>query len=99
MTHSWRISALAERHRALGSNLEDWNGMGTAWTYDSDLADHHQAIRTRAGLMDVSGLKKSTTSAPTPKPAAMGHHPRHRQALPRQVGVRLDARRGRQVRR
>ena len=32
MTHSWRISALAERHRALGSNLEDWNGMGTAWT-------------------------------------------------------------------
>lgn len=58
MAHSWRISALAERHRALGSNLEDWNGMGTAWTYDSDLADHHQAIRTRAGLMDVSGLKK-----------------------------------------
>lgn len=58
MTHSWRISALAERHRALGSNLEDWNGMGTAWTYSSDLADHHQAIRTHAGLMDVSGLKK-----------------------------------------
>ena len=58
MAHSWRISALAERHRALGSNLEDWNGMGTAWTYASDLADHHQAIRTRAGLMDVSGLKK-----------------------------------------
>ncbi|WP_330213947.1 aminomethyltransferase family protein [Pseudomonas sp. Z18(2022)] len=58
MTHSWRISALAERHRALGSNLEDWNGMGTAWTYSSGLADHHQAIRTRAGLMDVSGLKK-----------------------------------------
>jgi len=58
MTHSWRISALAERHRALGSNLEDWNGMGTAWTYSSALADHHEAIRTRAGLMDVSGLKK-----------------------------------------
>ena len=58
MTHSWRISALAERHRALGSNLEDWNGMGTAWTYRSALADHHEAIRTRAGLMDVSGLKK-----------------------------------------
>jgi aminomethyltransferase len=58
MAHSWRISALAERHRALGSNLEDWNGMGTAWTYASDLADHHQAIRTKAGLMDVSGLKK-----------------------------------------
>ncbi|PXW14989.1 aminomethyltransferase family protein [Paraburkholderia caballeronis] len=58
MAHSWRISALADRHRALGSNLEDWNGMGTAWTYASDLADHHEAIRTKAGLMDVSGLKK-----------------------------------------
>jgi aminomethyltransferase len=58
MAHSWRISALADRHRALGSQLEDWNGMGTAWTYETDLADHHEAIRTRAGLMDVSGLKK-----------------------------------------
>ena len=26
---SWRTSALAARHKALGSNLEDWNGMGT----------------------------------------------------------------------
>ena len=58
MTNSWRISALADRHRALGSNLEDWNGMGTAWTYGHDLASDHVAIRTRAGLMDVSGLKK-----------------------------------------
>ncbi|AVD83265.1 aminomethyl transferase family protein [Pseudomonas sp. SWI6] len=58
MANSWRISALRERHLALGSNLEDWNGMGTAWTYASDLADHHEAIRTQAGLMDVSGLKK-----------------------------------------
>lgn len=58
MTPSWRTSALAERHRALGSHLEDWNGMGTAWTYDADTADHHEAIRTKAGLMDVSGLKK-----------------------------------------
>jgi len=58
MSNSWRISALRERHLALGSQLEDWNGMGTAWTYASDLADHHEAIRTHAGLMDVSGLKK-----------------------------------------
>jgi aminomethyltransferase len=58
MTSSWRISALADRHRALGSALEDWNGMGTAWTYASDLQEGHVAIRTRAGLMDVSGLKK-----------------------------------------
>lgn len=59
MANSWRISALRERHLALGSNLEDWNGMGTAWTYEAtSLADAHEAIRTRAGLMDVSGLKK-----------------------------------------
>ena len=58
MTRSWRFAALADRHRALGSKLEDWNGMPTAWTYDSDLQSHHVAIRTKAGLMDVSGLKK-----------------------------------------
>lgn len=75
MTLSWRISALAERHRALGSNLEDWNGMGTAWTYSSALADHHEAIRTRAGLMDVSGLKKSITWDPMPKACCNGRPP------------------------
>ena len=32
MTATWRFSALADRHRALGSQLEDWSGMGTAWT-------------------------------------------------------------------
>lgn len=58
MANSWRMSALSDRHRALGSNLEDWNGMGTPWTYESDLALAHEAIRTKAGLMDVSGLKK-----------------------------------------
>lgn len=58
MTHSWRTSTLVDRHRALGSNLEDWNGMPTAWTYDKDINEEHVAIRTKAGLMDVSGLKK-----------------------------------------
>ncbi len=58
MTLTWRHSALADRHRALGSRLEDWNGMGTAWTYAKPVSDDHVAIRTKAGLMDVSGLKK-----------------------------------------
>jgi len=58
MALSWRYSVLADRHRALGSKLEDWNGMGTAWTYAKDVAGDHVAIRTKAGLMDVSGLKK-----------------------------------------
>ncbi|MDO5371055.1 aminomethyltransferase family protein [Paracoccus sp. (in: a-proteobacteria)] len=64
MTNSWRISTLADRHRALGSNLEDWNGMPTAWTYDKPMIDDYTAIRTKAGLMDVSGLKKVHVTGP-----------------------------------
>ena len=56
---SWRRSPLADRHRALGSTLEDWNGMETAWTYTaSNLPNEHEAVRTRAAIMDVSGLRK-----------------------------------------
>ena len=58
MPLTWRHSVLADRHRALGSRLEDWSGMGTAWTYDKDIYQEHIAVRTKAGLMDVSGLKK-----------------------------------------
>jgi len=57
----WRHSALAHRHAEIGGELEDWNGMGTAWFYDDTperaKADY-EAVRTKAGLMDVSGLKK-----------------------------------------
>lgn len=58
MTSSWRFSALVSRHRAMGSDLEDWSGMGTAWSYDKDQEEEYLAIRTKAGFMDVSGLKK-----------------------------------------
>ncbi len=53
-----RSSALASRHRELGSGLEDWNGMGTAWSYSSDPNDEHDAVREAAGLFDMSPLKK-----------------------------------------
>lgn len=63
----WRASALAHRHAAIGGELEDWNGMGTAWFYDHTperaKADY-EAVRTKAGLMDVSGLKKVHVSGP-----------------------------------
>src|SRR5260370_28710006 len=56
---TWRRSPLADRHRALGARREDWNGMETAWTYTATtLADEHEAVRTRAAIMDVSGLRK-----------------------------------------
>jgi aminomethyltransferase len=65
MTNSWRFSALIDRHRALGSNLEDWSGMGTAWSYSKGNPDaEYMAIRTKAGLMDVSGLKKVHITGP-----------------------------------
>jgi len=53
-----RTSALAERHRALGSGLEDWNGMGTAWTYATDPNAEHDAVREAAGMFDMPPLKK-----------------------------------------
>ena len=63
----WRTSALAQRHAEIGGELEDWNGMGTAWFYDDTperaKADY-EAIRTKAGLMDVSGLKKVHVAGP-----------------------------------
>ena len=33
MAIMWRNSALAHRHAEIGGELEDWNGMGTAWFY------------------------------------------------------------------
>ncbi len=64
MTNSWRFSTLIDRHRALGSALEDWSGMGTAWSYSGDPDAEYMAIRTKAGLMDVSGLKKVHVTGP-----------------------------------
>lgn len=64
MTESTRTSALADRHRALGSDLGDWNGMGVAWSYATDPCDEHDAVRTAAGLFDVSGLKKVHVRGP-----------------------------------
>jgi len=58
MTASRRFSTLGDRHRAMGSELEDRSGMGTAWSYDKDQTEEYLAIRTKAGFMDVSGLKK-----------------------------------------
>ncbi|MFT5638487.1 MAG: aminomethyltransferase [Paracoccaceae bacterium] len=59
-----RTSALASRHTALGSGLEDWNGMGTAWTYDADANGEHDAVREGAGMFDMSPLKKVFVRGP-----------------------------------
>lgn len=67
-----RTSALASRHSALGSGLEDWNGMGTAWTYDTDPNDEHDAVRERVGMVDMSPLKKIIVSG-TDAAAVLDH--------------------------
>lgn len=49
---SWPRSSLAERYRALGSDLEDW----TCTT--SSPADKHEAVRIKARIMDASRVPK-----------------------------------------
>ncbi len=39
---------LRARHRALGSGLEDWNALGTAWEYSADPNDEYDPIREAA---------------------------------------------------
>lgn len=53
-----RNSALNPIHMALGSTLDGdtWNGMPIPWSYDSDVNDEVIAVRSRAGLYDVSAL-------------------------------------------
>lgn len=64
MTEGTRKSVLEGRHRALGSDMGDWNGMGVAWDYASNPEDEHDAVRNAAGLFDVSGLKKIFVRGP-----------------------------------
>ncbi len=59
-----RQSVLASRHKALGSGLGEWNDMDVAWSYDQDVNLEHLAVRSSAGLFDVSGLKKVHVSGP-----------------------------------
>lgn len=60
-----RHSALEERHRALGSALDgEWNGMALPQTYASDPDDEVVAVRTKAGLLEVTALRMIDVSGP-----------------------------------
>ena len=53
-----RLSALSDRHRALGTAFEaSWNDMPVPQNYASDTYDEVIAVRTAAGLFDVSALR------------------------------------------
>ena len=64
MTEERRVSVLQDRHLALGATLDDWNDMDVAQSYASDACDEHDAVRTTAGLFDVSALKKLHVRGP-----------------------------------
>ncbi|MGR7996185.1 MULTISPECIES: aminomethyltransferase family protein [unclassified Xanthobacter] len=54
----WRQSVLNGRHRELGSKLEEsWNNMAIPQHYATCPDEETVAVRTRAGLIDVSALK------------------------------------------
>ena len=61
-----RNSILNGRHAALGSNLDGdtWNDMGIPWSYNSDPNEETVAVRSRAGLFDVSALNLVDVTGP-----------------------------------
>jgi len=60
-----RQSALNDRHRALGSDLSTaWNDMPIPQNYATNPYDETEAVRYRAGLFDVSGLRMVNVSGP-----------------------------------
>ncbi|MDE1567258.1 aminomethyltransferase family protein [Aquabacter sediminis] len=60
-----RQSILNERHRALGSKLEEsWNDMAIPQHYATDPYEETAAVRYRAGLIDVSALKILNVTGP-----------------------------------
>lgn len=61
-----RQSILNVRHRELGSKLDGdtWNGMPIPWRYGRDPHDEVVAVRTAAGLYDISALNIVRVSGP-----------------------------------
>ncbi|MBT4889061.1 MAG: aminomethyl transferase family protein [Rhodospirillales bacterium] len=59
-----RISALDATLRALGGEMEDWNGMDLPATYPTDLLDEHDAVRKTIGMWDTSALRKIQVRGP-----------------------------------
>ena len=60
-----RHSALSDRHRALGTAFEaSWNDMPVPQNYATDTYDEVIAVRTAAGLFDVSALRIIDVAGP-----------------------------------
>lgn len=61
-----RNSILNGRHKELGSKLDGdtWNDMSIPWSYNTDAHDEVVAVRSRAGLYDISALNIINVSGP-----------------------------------
>ena len=60
---SLKRTPLWERHRALGGKMVPFGGWDMPVEY-SGLADEHRAVRTRAGLFDVSHMGEIRVRGP-----------------------------------
>ncbi len=58
-----RFTPLRERHEALGASFTDFGGWAMPVRYSSDLAEHH-AVRTAAGLFDISHMAEFFVEGP-----------------------------------
>ena len=63
-----RRTALDAVHRALGATMTDFAGWEMPLRYGSE-RDEHQAVRTRAGLFDLSHMGEITVTGPQAGPA------------------------------
>src|ERR1700755_913516 len=68
-----RRTALDAVHRALGATMTDFAGWDMPLRYGSE-RDEHVAVRTRAGLFDLSHMGEITLTAPGAG-AALAHAP------------------------
>lgn len=58
-----RTTVLHDRHEALGASFTDFGGWLMPVRYSSDLAEHH-AVRTAAGLFDISHMAEFLVEGP-----------------------------------
>ncbi|MGW1027490.1 glycine cleavage system aminomethyltransferase GcvT [Streptomyces sp. NPDC002577] len=63
MSNALRNTALDALHRALGATMTDFAGWDMPLRYGSE-RDEHNAVRTRAGLFDLSHMGEITVTGP-----------------------------------
>ncbi|MER5464380.1 MULTISPECIES: glycine cleavage system aminomethyltransferase GcvT [unclassified Streptomyces] len=63
MSHVPRLTALDALHRSLGATMTDFAGWDMPLRYGSE-RDEHNAVRTKAGLFDLSHMGEITVSGP-----------------------------------